>query len=47
VRVIDGRGVGILAHPLGGGSADKCEVHDNQGGDWQVAANARLTRVGC
>jgi hypothetical protein len=32
---------------LGGGTADNCEVADNAGGDWQVAENARLARVGC
>jgi hypothetical protein len=47
VKVLNGHGVGIVVQALGGGSADRCEVRDNAGGDWEVAANARLARVGC
>jgi hypothetical protein len=47
VRVRDGKGVGFLVQPLGGGTADHCEVSGNAGGDWAVAENARLVRVGC
>ena len=45
VRVVGGKSAGILVQPLGGGSAEKCEARDNAGGDWEVAAEARLKRV--
>jgi hypothetical protein len=30
---------------FGGGAAEKCEVSGNAGGDWEIAANARLARA--
>jgi hypothetical protein len=47
VRVLNGRNIGIVVHSLGGGSADNCVVRDNASGDWEMAPNARLARVGC
>jgi hypothetical protein len=47
VRVRDGKGVGFLVQTLGGGTVDHCEASGNAGGDWVVAENARLVRVGC
>jgi len=47
VRVLRGKGAGIVVQALGRGTADHCAVADNAGGDWDVAENARITRVGC
>ncbi len=47
VRVLSGVGAGIVVQASGGGSAERCEVSDNEGGDWDIAPTARLTRVGC
>jgi len=47
VSVLQGKGAGIVVQALGRGTADHCEVAGNAGGDWDVAENARITRVGC
>jgi len=47
VRVYEGKGVGVVVQALGGGSAERCEVIDNAGGDWDVAPTARIVRTGC
>ena len=38
---------GIVVLALGGGTADHCVVTSNAGGDWSIAENARLVRIGC
>jgi hypothetical protein len=45
VRVVRGKGAGVVVLGFGGGSAEKCEVSGNAGGDWEIAANARLARA--
>jgi F-box protein 11 len=47
VSVTHGKGAGIVVQPFGGGTADHCVVASNAGGDWSVAENARIVRIGC
>jgi hypothetical protein len=45
--VLQGRGAGIVVQAFGGGTTDHCEAGGNAGGDWNVAENVRLVRIGC
>jgi hypothetical protein len=45
VVVTGGKEAGIRVLGFGGGAAEKCVVSGNAGGDWEIAANARLART--